>query len=142
MAKRNISDDNCFSANGPLSLDLAAGIRRVRGVKNLGARIGNWLTTDQACRLPGAIDLATLRGKRFVSLAALLGCGLRRAELMAITVEDFERRDGHWLLPDMRGKGGHIRTVPVAGWVKAAVDRSTRATGIATGSVFRAVDKS
>src|SRR6202163_2673801 len=29
---------------GLLSPDLAAGIRRVRGVKKLGMRLGNWLT--------------------------------------------------------------------------------------------------
>jgi hypothetical protein len=29
---------------GLLSPDLAAGIRRVKGVKKLGVRIGNWLT--------------------------------------------------------------------------------------------------
>jgi hypothetical protein len=33
---------------GLLSPDLAAGIRRVKGPKNLGVRLGNWLTTDQA----------------------------------------------------------------------------------------------
>ena len=129
--------------NGPLSPDLAAGIRRVKGVKNLGARIGNWLTTEQACELLGPIDVSTLKGKRdFALLAVLLGCGLGRAELIAITVENFDQRAGHWLLPDMLGKGGHIRTVPVPGWVKEAVDRWTGAARIATDSVCRAVDRS
>src|ERR1044072_4695784 len=31
-----------------LTPDLAAGIRRVKGPKNLGVRLGNWLTADQA----------------------------------------------------------------------------------------------
>jgi hypothetical protein len=31
---------------GLLSADLAAGIRRVKGVKKLGIRIGNWLTAE------------------------------------------------------------------------------------------------
>src|ERR1041385_6260194 len=31
-----------------LSPDLAAGIRRVKGPKNLGVRLDNWLTADQA----------------------------------------------------------------------------------------------
>src|ERR1700674_3150283 len=34
--------------SGLLSSDLAAGIRRVKGVKKLGARIGNWLTAEQS----------------------------------------------------------------------------------------------
>jgi len=50
--------------NGPLSPDSAAGIGRVNGVENLGAQIGNWLTTDQACELPGAIDVSAFKGKR------------------------------------------------------------------------------
>ena len=33
---------------GLLSPELAAGIRRVRGVKKLGTRLGNWLTAEQA----------------------------------------------------------------------------------------------
>ena len=39
---------------GLLSADLAAGIRRVKGGKKLGVRLGNWLTADQSqalCRL-------------------------------------------------------------------------------------------
>ena len=34
--------------SGLLSPELAAGIRRVRGMKQLGARTGNWLACDQA----------------------------------------------------------------------------------------------
>jgi hypothetical protein len=34
--------------SGLLSADLAAGIRRVKGVKKLGVRSGNWLTTGQS----------------------------------------------------------------------------------------------
>src|SRR5713101_2358969 len=32
---------------GLLSADLAAGIRRVKGVKKLGMRLGNWLSAEQ-----------------------------------------------------------------------------------------------
>ncbi len=34
--------------SGLLSPELAAGIRRVKGVKQFGSRAGNWLTRDQA----------------------------------------------------------------------------------------------
>ena len=36
---------------GLLSADLAAGIRRVKGVKKLGVRLGNWLTAEQGATL-------------------------------------------------------------------------------------------
>jgi hypothetical protein len=60
-----------------LSPDLAAGIRRVKGVKKHGMRIGNWLTVAQGKRLLGIFDQASLRGKRdYAIVAVLLGCGL------------------------------------------------------------------
>jgi hypothetical protein len=49
---------------GLLSPDLAAGIRRVKGVKNIGVRFGNWLTPEQSERLWNAPDSRTLKGKR------------------------------------------------------------------------------
>src|SRR5215203_5611474 len=49
---------------GLLSPDLAAGIRRVKGVRKHGVRIGNWLTIDQGHTLLQAFDRTTLRGKR------------------------------------------------------------------------------
>src|SRR3954469_21310627 len=68
------------SDTGLLSLDLAAGIRRVKGAKRLGVRIGNWLTIDQSRTLLEKPALETLRGKRDRAILALLiGCGLRRA---------------------------------------------------------------
>lgn len=128
--------------SGPLSPDLAAGIRRVGGVRNLGARIGNWLTAEQAREFLSSIEVSSLRGKRdFALLAILLGFGLRRAELTAINVSDFEQRDDHWLLADLVGKGRHIRTVPVPAWVKVAVDQWTKSANIANGPVFRAIHR-
>ena len=35
---------------GLLSPELAAGVRRVKGVKKLGVRLGNWLTAEEARR--------------------------------------------------------------------------------------------
>jgi site-specific recombinase XerD len=49
---------------GLLSADLAAGIRRVRGVKKLGVRLGYWLTPEQGKALWQAPDPDRLRGKR------------------------------------------------------------------------------
>ena len=49
-----------------------------------------------------------------------------------------QRRDEHWAIVDLVGKGGHIRTVPVPDWVKAAVDLWVVA-GISAGRLFRCV---
>src|SRR6266581_1168879 len=67
---------------GLLSPDLAAGIRRVKGVKKLGVRLSNWLTPEQAKSLWQAPDTTRLRGKRDCALLAILvACGLRRHEI-------------------------------------------------------------
>ena len=87
-----------------MSPELAAGIRRVKGVKQLG-------------------------------------CGLRRAELSALSRKDIRIRQGHWAIVDLVGKGNHVRTVPMPMWVKEAVDRWLSAASVAPGSVFRAVSR-
>jgi len=74
-------------------------------------------------------------------IAILLGCGLRRAEVAGLTVEDIQQREEHWVIADLVGKGGHVRTVPVPTWVKLAVDNRLSAAGISTGPVFRAINK-
>ena len=128
--------------SGLLSPDLAAGIRRVKGAKKLGVRVGNWLTAEQGKRPLGAFDHGSLRGKRdYAMVAVLLGCGLRRAEAAALTVETLQQREEHWVIADLVGKGGHVRTVPVPIWVKAAIDDWLHAAEVNAGPVFRAINK-
>ena len=74
-------------------------------------------------------------------VAMLIGCGLRRAELLALPVESIQQREEHWVIADLVGKGGHVRTVPIPTWVKAAVDAWTATVGVTHGSVFRAINK-
>ena len=107
---------------GLLSPELAAGIKRVKGVKQLGVRLGNWLTSEQGRALMEAPTVETLRGKRDRAiLAVLLGCGLRRSELVHLNVEHVQQREGHWAIVDLVGKGGHVRTVPLPGWAKGRI---------------------
>jgi site-specific recombinase XerD len=127
---------------GLLSPDLAAGIRRVKGAKKVGVRLGNWLTAEQARALLGAPAIESVRGKRdHAMLAILVGCGLRRSEIVHLTVEHFQRREDHWAIVDLIGKGGHIRTVPVPVWVKSSIDAWTSVAQIGTGKLFRCVSK-
>jgi site-specific recombinase XerD len=126
--------------SGLLSPDLAAGIRRVKGPKNLGVRLGNWLTVDQAKTLWKVPDPNTLKGKRDRALlGVLLGCGLRRKEVAELDVAHLQRREDRWAIVDMVGKARHIRTVPVPDWVKTAIDSWLVSAGVSEGRMFRCV---
>ena len=127
---------------GLLSADLAAGIRRVKGVKKLGVRLGNWLTAEQAQMLWRAPDCEPLKGKRDRALLALLlACGLRRHEAVALTLDAVQQREEHWAIVDLVGKAGHVRTVPVPDWVKRELDEWLTAARVDRGKVFRRVNK-
>lgn len=128
--------------NGLLDPELAAGISRVKSVKSVGIRVGNWLTLRQAQALVNAPDITTVKGLRDRAiLAVLLGCGLRRSEVASLTFQHVQQRDGRWCIVDMRGKHGRIRTVPMPTWIKVAIDAWTTAAGIVDGHVFRPVNR-
>jgi site-specific recombinase XerD len=130
------------SDTGILSSELAAGIRRVKGAKRLGVRIGNWLTIDQARTLLDHSSAEAVRAKRDQAiLAVLVGCGLRRAELAGLKAEDFQIRQEHWVVADLIGKGKHMRTVPVPGWVKRAIDAWIAWAEISGWTIFRRVNR-
>ena len=128
--------------NGMLAPELAAGIARVKGAKRLGVRAGNWLEKEQArelLRAPSGEGAKAVRDRAI--LGVLIGCALRRAELVGLTVESIEQRAGRWVLPDLAGKGKRVRTVPIPSWVKDLVDRWLARASIASGPLFRSVNK-
>jgi len=100
--------------NGLLDPVVASGVSRIKGVKNHGRRTGNWLTVEQAEKLINAPGTTTLKGKRDRALlAVLIGCGLRREETALLILEHIQQREGRWVIVDMKGKGGRIRTIPI-----------------------------
>src|SRR6266576_629686 len=126
--------------SGLLSPELAAGISRVKGVKQLGFRSGNWLSVEQSSEVLKRARGDSMRAKRdYAMLAMLFGCGFRRSELVGLELDEIQMRQGHWAVVDLIGKGGHIRTVPIPQWVKAALDQWTVAAGVTEGRIFRAV---
>jgi integrase len=128
--------------SGLLSPELAAGIRRVRGVRRIGVRLGNWLTVEQGKRLLGNVERESLRGIRnYAILAMLIGCGLRRGELVALRVDSIQSREERWVIADLLGKAGHIRTIPIPAWVRTGVEKWMHASGITNGALFRSIDK-
>ncbi len=125
-----------------ITLETAASIGRVRGVRVLGQRLGNWLTLKQAQALLRVPDRGTVIGVRdHAILALLVGCGLRRSEVARLTVEQIQERENRWCIIDLVGKHHRIRTVPIPGWVKESLDSWVVRGGIVGGRVFRAVDR-
>jgi integrase len=128
--------------NGLLAPELANDITCVKGVASKGVRLGNWLTAKQAQGLLNAPDATTNKGLRDRAiLAVLLGCGLRRSEVAALTFKHVQQRDGRWCIVDLVGKHGRVRTVPMPTWVKVAIDAWAGVAGIADGPVFRSVNR-
>src|SRR5439155_12218446 len=74
---------------------------------------------------------------RSAYLALLIGCGLRRDELVNLTFGHLQQREGRWVIVDIVGKGRRVRTVPVPGWAKALVDAWAVAAGLHSGLVLR-----
>src|SRR5712671_972857 len=128
--------------NGLLAPELANGITRVKGVASKGIRMGNWLSIQQAQKLLNTPDAATTKGLRDRAiLAVLLGCGLRRSEVAALTASHVQQRDGRWCIVDLVGKHGRVRTIPMPTWVKVAQDAWTCAAAVTDGFVFRPVNR-
>jgi integrase len=120
----------------------AAGIARVKSAKLIGVRTGNWLSLKQAQALLNAPDITTTKGLRDRAIIALLlGCGLRRSEVAALTLGHIQQRDGRWCIVDLFGKHGRVRTVPMPVWVKVAIDAWTVRAGVTDGYVFRPVNR-
>ena len=128
--------------NGLMAPELAAGVARAKGAKRGGVRLGHWLTVEQAEQFLTLPDLKTLKGNRDVAvLAILLGAGLRRSELTSLDCEHLQERDGRWVIVDLAGKMGRIRSVPIPLWAHAAITRWKDAAGISEGAVFRSVTR-
>jgi len=102
----------------------------VKGVKKFGVRLGNWLTSEQSQRLWHAPDVERLKGKRDQALlAVLLACGVRRHEAIDLDLDHIQQREEHWAIVDLKGKAGHIRTIPMPEWVKALLDELGSGSG-------------
>jgi integrase len=72
----------------------------------------------------GIVTLQPLRDSAI--LALLAGCGLRRSELAALTIDQWQLREGRRVIIDLTGKGGRVR-----------VQRWLAAVGIQEGHICR-----
>ena len=105
-------------------------------------RLGQWLTAAQAESLLSVPDLGTAKGMRdYAILALLLTAGLRRSELALLSWHQMQQREERWLIVNLSGKHGRIRSVPIPFWVYAAIAHWGALACIVDGLVFRAVNR-
>ena len=84
---------------GLLSPELVADIRRVKGVPQLGRRVGNWLGPAEGERLLSGTSADNLQQKRDAAIiSVLLGCGLRRSEGVGLAINVIQKREDHWAI--------------------------------------------
>jgi integrase len=128
--------------NGMLGAEEAANLTEIPNIPEKGTRLGNWLTREQAKELLAVPDRSTIKGKRdYAILALLVGCALRRQELAELDVEKIQMREGRWVIVDLRGKGGRVRTVAIPIWVKHGIDAWIIAGNVEDGRLLRPVLK-
>ena len=127
---------------GVIGVEEASQMSDLPNIPQRGTRLGNWLTSEQAKELLAVPDRSTLKGKRdFIILALLTGCALRRNELAMLDVETIQHREGRWVIADLEGKGGRVRTVAVPVWVKHGINAWITAAGIEDGRLLRSIRK-
>ena len=129
---------NEASENGMIDPAEAVRIISVPGVPQNGVRLGNWLNREETQRLLATVDRTELIGKRnFAILSVLCHCALRRDELAKLHTRLIQQREGRWVIADLVGKRGRVRTVPLVSGAKDAIDEWTGAAGFTSGPVFR-----
>lgn len=127
---REASDNNLIDAR---QVESAC---KVKGYPVRGVKTGMWLTIAEAKALVNAPP-DTLRGRRDrMVLSVLLGAGLRRSELVVLSVDHLQQREGRWVIFDIIGKRNKARTIPIAKWVYNAIDEWIKAANITKGPLF------
>jgi len=117
--------------SGLLSPELAAGISRVKGVKQLGFRSGNWLSVEESSEVLQRACGDSMRAKRdYAMLAMLFGCGFRRLELVGLQLDEIQMRQGHWAVVDLIWKSDQKKcSLPLSRGIQPRLLQ--RETGIA-----------
>jgi integrase len=138
---RKLINEAC--ENGLIDPSDAARIVSVPNVPEQGVRMGQWLTVEQTRDLLAVPDRNRLKGKRdHAILSVLTQTALRREEASHLDMSHIQMREERWVLADIRGKRGRVRTVALPASAKEAIDEWTRTAGFTSGPVFRRLSKS
>jgi len=125
---------------GLLSGEDLARIREVEPLRYARELAGRALTADEVKALIRVCvkDRRTQGRRDAALLSVLFATGMRRSEVVALALEDYDRETGALLL---HGKGDRERKVYLAGQAKAAFDGWLDVRGESPGSVFVPITK-
>lgn len=111
----------------------------VKGVRGQGLPAGRALAAGEIRALFGACGPDAGGARNAAMVAVLYGCGLRRSELVALNLADFDQETG--ALTVRHGKGNKARTVYVTNGGRAALEDWIAVRGAAAGALFCPVDR-
>lgn len=108
---------------GLIGRDQCEGIQDIKSIPRNPVRTGRWLTAAQVEKLMSIPDKDSRRGTRDRAILGLLiGCGLRRSEVINLRIKCIQERDGRPVLTDFLAKGNKIRVVALPSGVKRLLD--------------------
>ncbi len=98
-----------------------AGIERIKGAPIRGRKIGRWLELEEVRSLMREASMGPAGTRNAALVGLMVGCGLRRAEVVALEWSDILDRGGRMVV-QCRGKGERMRVVPAPEWVRGYVE--------------------
>jgi hypothetical protein len=124
---------------GLLSPELAAGTAALRVQKSSvsGLEIGYPRVKHALCGNRPMLK----RSKARETVQSLLSCSVAVFDdesWQILHFDHLQRREDHWAIVDLVGKGGHVRTVPVPEWVNGSSMNGSQQPELPTGTCFAA----
>ena len=125
---------------GVLPATQVVAIQRIKGTPKVAAPT-HLLTAREAEGLMNT-PASTIKGQRDRALLALLvACGLRRNEIVRLSVDDLKRQPRGWGLVSVIGLHQQGRIVPLPPWVRRALDKWLTVSRLTEGPMFPAVER-
>lgn len=122
--------------NGAIDPVIAQGVANVKGLKNETLPAGRSIKPGELSAMLNtcANDQTPLGARDAAIIALLYSCGLRRAELVSLNLEDFDQETGE--LKVLHAKGSKQRTAHVTNGAKAALEDWLTIRGNDPGPLF------
>lgn len=98
-------------------------VQQVKRVAEKGGKYGSWLTLEQMQELLDLPDDTYIGLRDRAVLAMLVGCAMRRSEVVSVRWEQIKRVGKVWVFENVRRKHGRIQPLlPIPDWVKKVLD--------------------